>query len=69
MKKVFYLIIAAVIYVIVMLVIFLDKKKKFFNEVAEMSSLRSVQIFAAIVSPIVIALGWIFLIPYSVLKE
>ena len=60
-----YLSIAAVIYVITMLAILLDKEKRFFNEVAGMSRLRGVQIFTAIVSPIILALGWVFLFPFK----
>ena len=64
-----YLIIAAIAYVILMLLIFLDKKKKFFNAITTQTSSRSVQIFSAIVSPMVMALGWIFFLIGAIWKS
>ena len=60
-----YLLIAGVIYVITMLIILLDKKKRYFNDIAGLSRHRSVQIFAGILSPLILAIGWIFLFPFT----
>ena len=60
-----YLLIAGVIYVITMLIILLDKKKRYFNDIAGLSRHRSVQIFAAFLSPLILAIGWIFLFPFT----
>ena len=60
-----YLIIAGVIYVVTLLIIFLDKKKRYFNNIAGLSHRRSVQIFTAFLSPLILAIGWIFLFPFT----
>ena len=60
-----YLLIAGVIYVITMLIILLDKEKRYFNSIAGLSRRRSVQIFAGLLSPLILALGWIFLFPFT----
>ena len=60
-----YLLVAGVIYAITLAVIFLDKKKRFFNNIAGLSPRRSVQIFAAFLSPLILAIGWIFLFPFT----
>ena len=60
-----YLTIAGIIYLITVLIILLDKKKRFFNEISGMSQHRSVQILAAITSPMILAIGWIFLFPFT----
>lgn len=59
-----YLGIAGFIYVITMLIIFLDKKKTYFNAIAGMTNRKFTQIFAAIISPMILALGWPFLFPF-----
>lgn len=64
-----YLIIAAVIYVITVLIIFLDKKKRYFNSISEMSSSRPVQIITAMITPLIMALGWVFLFPFRSEKK
>ena len=60
-----YLLIAGVVYVITLLAIFLDRKKRFFNNITELSPHRSVQIFTGLISPLILALGWIFLFPFT----
>ena len=60
-----YLGIAGVIYLITMLIILLDKKKTYFNHLAGMSSRRWLQILVGILSPIILAVGWIFLFPFT----
>ena len=60
-----YLLIAGVVYVIILLAIFLDKKKRYFNNIAGLSHRRSVQIFTALLSPLILAIGWIFLFPFT----
>ena len=64
-----YLGIAGVIYLITMLIILLDKKKSYFNHLAAMSSPRWVRILVGIGSPIILAVGWIFLFPFTSGKE
>ncbi len=60
-----YLLIAGIVYVITLLIIFLDKKKRFFNEVVSFSSNRAVQMITAFISPVIFALGWVFLFPFA----
>lgn len=60
-----YLLIAGVIYVITMLIILLDKEKRYFNSIAGLSRHRAVQIFAGLLSPLILAIGWIFLFPFT----
>ena len=60
-----YLLIAGVIYVITLLIILLDKEKRYFNSISGLSRHRSVQIFAGLLSPLILALGWIFLFPFT----
>ncbi len=60
-----YLLVAGVIYVITLAIIFLDKKKRFFNNIAGSSPHRSVQIVTAFLSPLILAIGWIFLFPFT----
>lgn len=64
-----YLGIAGVIYLITMLIILLDKKKSYFNHLAAMSFPRWVRILIGILSPIILAVGWIFLFPFTSGKE
>ena len=60
-----YLLIAGVIYVITVLIILLDKQKRYFNSIAGLSSNRAIQIFAGLLPPLILAIGWIFLFPFT----
>lgn len=60
-----YLLIAGIVYVITLLIIFLDREKRFFNNVAAISSNRAVQMITAFLTPVIFALGWVFLFPFA----
>ena len=60
-----YLVIAGIVYIVTLLIIFLDKKKSFFRHVASLSSNYAVQMIAAFLTPLVFALGWVFLFPFA----
>ena len=60
-----YLAIAGIIYLITMLIILLDKKKTYFNHLEGLSSRRWLRILVGISSPIILAIGWIFLFPFT----
>lgn len=60
-----YLAIAGIVYVITLLIIFLDKKKRFFQNIASLSSNYAVQMITAFLTPLVFALGWVFLFPFA----
>ena len=64
-----YLAIAGIVYVITLLVIFLDKKKRFFQHVASLSSNYAVQMITAFMTPLIFALGWVFLFPFVSSKK
>ena len=63
-----YLDIAGSVYIVTLLVIFLDKKKRFFDNVASLTSNHAVQMITAILTPLVFALGWVFLFPFACRK-
>ncbi|MBE6374417.1 MAG: hypothetical protein E7055_20430 [Lentisphaerae bacterium] len=63
-----YVAVAGIIYLASLLLILTDGEKSFFNRIGKKPAARKYRVAMAVLAPLVFALGWGFLIPFSSMR-